>query len=385
MGARVSGFGSLQEIRPGYWRIWVSAGRDPVTGKRRRVSKYVRGTKRQAERALMELVTQVTSKRVATAPARYTVADLLDAWFEEMAPEWREQTRSTQEARIRHLKALLGHVKVRQLDATTIQAAVNTMREQGYAPNTINARLGTLRGAVRRAIELGWLHYDPFLGVRLPQAPRTKGRVLTDEQLEQVLREVRKSRWGLAILLAARTGLRRGEILALRWSDLDWETGELRVERTIIESQDGVKIQPYPKTRSSVRTVVLDEYMLGLLRRHRHQQAVERLKMGPAWQDHDLIFPGKDGRPAGPAGLYNAVARTGKRLGMPWLRPHDLRHAHASQLLAAGWSPADVAERLGHAHAGITMALYAHALPGRQRELVQKLGVGTEVAPNWGD
>jgi len=201
-----------------------------------------------------------------------------------------------------------------------------------------------------------------------------------------ILSEARSSRWGLAILLAAHTGMRAGEILALKWEDIDWESGTLEVKRTVIyKTGSGVSIQDHPKTPSSRRTVVLDDYLLRLLRQHRRQQAEERLRLGPRWEDHGLVFPREDGRPANPSRLQEAIWRIRRRVDIPWLRLHDLRHAHASHLLAAGWSPADVAERLGHSTPAITMSIYAHALPGRQRELVRKLGIGTNMAPIWGD
>lgn len=382
MPRRTPGTGSIQKIRDDYWRIAAPAGKDPETGKRRRIIRYVRGTKRQAEEALLDLLGQVRGDEAPNAPARYTVADLLDDWYAERSPDWAPQTRRTRAGDVKHLKAVLGHVRLRDLDALTIQRAIAKMRAQGYCAGTINGRLSALSGALARAIELGRIKHDPMRGVRRPKTERRSDRVLTEEQLIAVLREARRSRWWLAIVLAAHTGLRRGEVLGLQWRDVDWERAEIRVRRTVITGDDGrPALQDRPKTRAAMRAVAVDPYILGLLRHHRRQQAEERLHMGPEWQDHGLIFPGRDGRPVAPSTIDAVIVSVRKRLGLPWLRLHDLRHAHASHLLAAGINPADVAARLGHSRPSVTLQLYAHALPGRQHELVQRLAFGTKVAP----
>lgn len=384
---RAYGTGSIQKIRDDYWRIVAPAGKDPATGKRRRIVRYVRGTRRQAEIELANLLTKANEGQLPTAPARYTVAELLDEWYEEMAPNWSHNTRRTRDADVKHLKKLLGHIPVRKLTPADVQRAVTKMREQGYVPSTISNRMAVLKGAVSRAMALGLINHDPLRGVRRPPVRRREHHTPDAQQLAAVLEEaLRSSRYGVALLLVARTGLRAGEVMALRWSDVDWDAREIHVRATVIwdKAAQGAVIQPHPKSASSVRRVVLDDDTMRLLRQHRKRQAEERLRMGPRWQDHGLIFPRSDGRPACAQNLGNALRDACRRLGVPEFRVHDLRHAHASHLLAAGWSPVDVAERLGHSSPAVTMSIYAHAIPGRQRELVDKVGIGTKLAPNLG-
>lgn len=222
---RAHGSGSIQQTRAGYWRLTVSAGRDPVTDKRRRVVRYVRGSRRQAEQELRKLLDEISD--APPPPRAYTVADLLDDWFREMEPDWAAQTRMVREADVRHLKCLLGDIRLLELTPRAVQAAVDRMREQGYAPRTIHRRMTALRG-------LGMIRRDPMMGVRLPKLPPKQPRILTQDQVAALAQAAQSTRWGLAILLAAHTGMRIAEILGLRWSDIDWERGLIRVEQIVI-------------------------------------------------------------------------------------------------------------------------------------------------------
>jgi len=165
--------------------------------------------------------------------------------------------------------------------------------------------------------------------------------------------------------LAAMTGLRRGELCALRWPALDLETGRLRVSRALL-CVHGRLVESEPKTARGRRVLDLDAVTIAMLRDHRKAQVKERLLVGPGYQDYGYVFARPDGTPWNPERISSAFDRLVIATGLPRIRLHDLRHTHATHLLAAGTNVRVASERLGHASVAFTLDVYAHALPGQQ-------------------
>jgi integrase len=194
---------------------------------------------------------------------------------------------------------------------------------------------------------------------------------LDEDGLLALLGAARGTRLYVPTLLAAVTGMRRGELLALRWSDVDMETGECRVVRALQETPAGVDFKT-PKTNKDRRTVLLPRLALAALQAHRATQNEEKLLVGAGYQDGDLILARAEGTPWPPSQFSSEFSHLARKHGFK-VRFHDLRHTHASQLLKAGVPVKVVSERLGHATASITLDVYSHVLPGMQREAVEKL------------
>lgn len=168
--------------------------------------------------------------------------------------------------------------------------------------------------------------------------------------------------WVTALTL----GLRRGELLGLRWSDVDFIAKTLSVRQTILRVNGQLVFTP-PKTDRSRRTVPIPAPTLALLRTHRDRQQEERANVGRRWKDHGLVFASTIGTPIEPRNLDRAWQATRSRAGLPWLRLHDLRHACATFLLASGASPRTVMKTLGHSQISLTMNTYAHVLADVER------------------
>jgi integrase len=184
----------------------------------------------------------------------------------------------------------------------------------------------------------------------------------------------------MAVLLAVTTGLRRGEILALRWQDLDLEAGILSVRQSLEETKAGLAFKE-PKSRKARRTVALPALAVEGLRRHRADQARARLMLGPGWQDNDLVCAQHDGRPLRPRSLTHAfVNLLRRRADLARVRFHDLRHSHATLLLRKNVHPKVVSERLGHSTVGITLDVYSHVVPGMQEEAARKIDAALRSA-----
>lgn len=190
-------------------------------------------------------------------------------------------------------------------------------------------------------------------------------QVWSAEELSRFLTASREDRYHGAWWLLASTGMRRGEALGLRWSDIDLDAGRADIRRTLVTTDVQRKGEPgmawgTPKTAKGRRTVALDEGTVTALRAHRARQAQERLALGEGYQDGDLVVCLPDGRPVHPKTLSSHFERLVKRLGLPRVRLHDLRHTHATLALRAGIHPRIVQERLGHANVSITLDTYSH-------------------------
>jgi integrase len=191
--------------------------------------------------------------------------------------------------------------------------------------------------------------------------------VLTENETARLLATAKETRLHAPILLAVATGMRRGEILALRWEDADLAAAKLVVNRTLQQTRGGLSFKQ-PKTAKSRRVVKLGPLVTDALRSHRAALAQERLRFGPTYQDEGLIFPGPDGKPWQPDALTDAFLAFARKHGFPGLRFHDLRHTHATQLLRHGMHPKIVSERLGHSTISITLDTDSHVLPDMQEE-----------------
>ena len=226
--------------------------------------------------------------------------------------------------------------------------------------------------ALAQAVRWGLIARNPAAAIDRPRAGRSETviRALSADEVAALLAAARETWLYEVILLAVATGLRRGELLALRWSDLDLESGLLSVNRAIEETGAGIGFKA-PKTARSRRTLPLPQIAVEALRLHRCAQAERRLTLGPAYFDADLVFATPEGKPWFPSN-FDRAWRTFKRAHGFTFRFHDLRHTHASLLLALGVHPKIVQERLGHASVTMTMDVYSHLLPGVQEAAVAK-------------
>jgi integrase len=177
----------------------------------------------------------------------------------------------------------------------------------------------------------------------------------------------------VAILLGATTGMRRGEVLGLRWSDVDLDAGRLSVRQTLSaprnpDTGQHVPVFGEPKTKQGKRSVPLPAQTVAALRAHRKTQMAERLLVGPGWTDHGLVFCEPDGQPIHPDRFRKRVEHRVQRSGLPPIRFHDLRHTHATLALQAGVHPKIVSERLGHASTSFTLDVYSHVTPSMQQQ-----------------
>lgn len=348
------------------WEITVDLGRDE-SGRRLRHYLTVRGTRRDAERELARVLHDAHSGALAP-PSRMTVAETVERWLEDVAKprvsvrtwEWyAELTR-------RHILPALGNTRLQALRPLQLQRLYVDLGEKGLSQRTILHVHRLLHNILQWAVRAGLVGVNVCDRVEAPRPAPLEVRVLTPEEAAHLLRTASGTDLYLPVILALACGLRRGEVLALKWEDVDLERGVLLVRRSLEQTRSGLRFKEPKGGRA--RAVALPKLAADALRKYRAEQATVRLRRGQYWRDLGLVVCGPDGGPVAPFSLSQRFARLARRAGLSPLRFHDLRHTHASQLLRAGVDLKTVSARLGHRTAVMTLDVYGHVLPGAQEE-----------------
>ena len=355
------------------WLVRVFKDRDGA-GKRRYVNRTVHGAKKDAQRVLTALLQAKNTDMLSVEPARRTVAAWLDEWLELVRPRLGVRTAYDYARTIeRDLRPVLGGIRLAKLSSADVQRFVNDLTARGMKPNTVRLAIAPLRAALREAERQGRLVRNPCDHVTMPRGERIERRVLGPSDAQRLIAVCDGDEtWGSLITVLLMTGVRPGELCALRWSDLDGNT--LRVQRALSFTADGFVVCD-TKTKGSRRAIVLGDLELRALARQRKHQAAQRLKAGAEWQDNDLIFATASGTAHDPRNISRRVLpRLLKSAKLPPMRLYDLRHSSATLLLAGGINPKVVSERLGHATVTLTLDTYSHVLPSMQQEAADVLG-----------
>lgn len=372
------------------WELCISDGLDPATGKQVRTFHAFQGTQRQAEEEHTRLA-RARDLGTHVTPAKITLSDFLDRWLNDHA-RLHVSARTLQGykdlCRL-HVGPGLGKTRLDKLRPAAIQAFYSDRLDRGrvkpgpvkeaqtepdarLSPQTVLHMHRLLHEALATAVTWGLLPRNPAAAVKPPKVRRKEPAILTEKQTAALLEASAGTRLHLPVLLAVASGLRRGELLALRWSDYDLEAGTLSVRRTLSETKEGLSFKE-PKSRTSRRVVALPGFAVEALKEHRKAQAAHRLLVGPGYQDQDLVLPATDGRPWAPNLLTGQFGALVRRLELPSVRFHDLRHGHITQLLLRGVPLKVVSARAGHSGIAITADLYGHLLPGADEQAAAKL------------
>ena len=356
------------------WTVVVELGRDPQTGKRRQLWRSVKGAKKEAQALLVRLLHQ-RDTGIDAPPGKLTVGEYLKRWLIEYArPNTAPKTFRRYEQIVRvHLLPTLTGIPLTKLRPLHIQQVYTQIREEGLSARTALYCHRVVREALQHAVKWQLLARNPADAVEPPRPDRHEIRIPNSEEAGRLLEVAAATPYGTLIYLAMMTGLRRGELLGLRWQDVDLEASVLHVRQTCQWLPREGFIFRQPKTYRSTRPVALSPNTVERLRHHRRREQEQRLRMGPAYKDNGLVFAGGLGAPIHQSSLRNAWLQIVDKADLGHLRFHDLRHAHASLLLKRGVHPKIVSERLGHSGISITMDTYSHVMPGLQVEAVAQL------------
>ncbi len=377
MAKRANGEGSIYRRTDGRWTAAITFV-DPAGRTQRRVV-YGR-TQTEVRRKLADARQRLDAGE-PVKDATMSVAELIDDWIAKSlaASDRRQATKDLYASIARtHLVPTLGTVRLDKLRPSDVEALIAAKRAQGLAPSTVRTIYTVLRAALDIAVRDGLVRRNVTLAIRRPAAVRTEAAYLARAQAERLLEAIRGDRLEAFYRLLLATGLRRGEALALRWTDVDLDAATVRVRWTLTRTSRGLELGE-PKTEKSRRTVPLPRTAVDTLRAHRVAQAAERLALGPAWTEHGLVFPSEIGTPLDPRNVSARFQRLTRGAGLEGVSLHTLRHSAASLLLAAGTHTKVVQEHLGHSSYAITADIYSHVAPAQAREAADRL----DAALTW--
>jgi integrase len=368
------------------WAVVIEAGRDPRTGRRRRVVRSGFDT-RAAARAAARTAIEELAAETATPTGRGTLADWLRMWLDgQRRARVRENTRATDETYVTaYVIPRIGSLRLRDVTPDKLTGFYSDLLREGrirdggpLAPKTVRNVHVMLHRALEDALDEGRIVRNPAGKAKPPpasKAARSPGAMTTwtAEQAQSFLRSVAGDRLAPLWTLALTSGMRRSEMLGLRWRDVDLEDGRCQVAQTIIEVR-GRPTVGRPKTARSARSIDLDEGTVEALREHRRRQAEERLAWGPSYQETELAFATEDGAMPRPSEISRRFGLAVRDSGVPRIRLHDTRHTWATLALQADVHPKVVQERLGHASINITMDTYSHVMRGMGRDAAELVG-----------
>lgn len=377
--------GHLKERSPGHWAIIIDVP-DPVTGKRRRKWHSFKGTKRGAQIEAAKLIAALKNDSYIE-PSKTTVAQFLDKWIDHVKAQVSPKTHERYAQIVKNnLKPAIGATILTKLKPAAIAAAysaalVNGRRDKkegGLSPRSVGHMHRVLKEALGQALRWELIHRNPCDAVDPPKV-EWKPMITYDlDQTVEMLDVLREHPIYMAAMLAVLCGLRRGEICALRWRNVDLVNGQLSVVESLEQTKEGVRFKS-PKTGKG-RTVALSATVIEELRAHRLQRVQDLLKLGAKLSDDETVLAQFDGSVTTPIWISQnwrtAIAKT----SLPRLRFHDLRHAHATHLLKNGINPKIASERLGHSKVGTTLDLYQHVLPGMQEDAAKAVDAALKKA-----
>jgi len=357
---------SPERIARHYGADQIFLGRDPVTGKENNYIETVKGTKTQAKNRVIELEHSLNTGAIID-PSHYTVRELLKDWLRDHAkPNTRVRTYDGYESHVRfHLNPALESIQLHKLQPSHVQKYITDKLESGLSNNTVKAQYRTLSQALRYAVGMQRVGRNVCEAVKPPKVLHTEMNVLDEYQVNDFLDAVRDHRFYNLFHLAVNTGMRRSELLGLRWKDVDGLN--IYVTQVLHHRKGGEIIIEEPKTKQSKRRLDIDPYTA--LELVQYRQGKESL--GVACRDDDLIFIDLDGVPFKWMSIYRVFKSSLEKLEIKGVRFHDLRHTHASLMLKQNVNPKIIQERLGHGSIMITMDTYGHLMPNMQKGAVE--------------
>jgi len=358
------------------WSFTVDIGRDPKTGKRKQKTVSGFRTKKEAEAACAELLSQLHRGYIIDH-SNQTVAEYLKEWLEDYAkPKLKPSTFSRYESVIRVLAIPeLGKIPLKDLKIHHCQKFLNQLLKLGRKSSYISFVHRVLHAAFEQAVELEKIPRNPFDHVKGPKVTREKKNTWSVEEIQKFLQAAKSynPNYYIAYLIAIHTGMRKAEVLALRWEDIDFENKRISVTQSVMIHQ-GQYITSDLKTTSSSRVITIDDVLIAELKKHKVLQNQQKLALGSGYEDRQLVCATPIGHFLSPNMANQHMRKICEIAGMPYIRFHDLRHTHATLLLKLGENVKVVSERLGHSTSRITLDIYSHVTPDMQEAAAQKIG-----------
>ncbi|NHN33501.1 site-specific integrase [Paenibacillus agricola] len=347
------------------WSFTLDLGKDPITNKRKQGGDSGFKTKKEAEKACAEMITEFERGNLSSASSKITLAKFMAEFLENtIKNEVGKNTYMTQRGQVNnHIIPQLGHIKLQKLTPMDIQKFYSNLMGEGISPGTIQ-NIGNILGkTLRAAQEWGYVTKNVASVVKRPSYRPSASKPWNQEEMDTFLDKTRNSRFHAAYVIALTTGMRIGEICALNWDDVDLKSGIIQVNKTVVYADKVLFIKDSTKNGLS-RNINIPNFVVGYLKKYKLEQKPNSL---------NLVVPGVKNEI-----VYNSAFRKTFKgdiiaAGVPEIKPHDMRHAHATTLLQSGENIKVVQERLGHTNVTTTLSTYSHVMPNMQKTLADNL------------
>jgi integrase len=360
--------GSITKRGASSWRLTFDVA--SASGGRKQRTCTVHGTKVQAEAELRKLLV-AKDEGTLVDPSRQTVGEYMSAWLNSALDRSPKTLERYQELAARQVLPHLGSMPLQKLKPEHLSTWHAKLIDGGLSAQTVVHAHRVLSLCLKRAVESGTLTRNVAAVRKPPKVEAHEVEILTPDQVTAVLAAL-SDHWLHPIAsLALATGMRRGELLALQWSEVDLDRAVLRVERSVEETKAGLRTKP-PKTKRGRRNIGLSADTVAMLREHRRSQRETRLAIGQGGQPV-LVFSNIEGGMLSPNGVSRSWRQTCKAKKLPRVQFHALRHTHASTLIRAGVDVLTVSRRLGHSSPSMTLDVYAHLMEGADAAAVKAI------------
>lgn len=362
----------IKEKKKGFY-FRIDVGKDPFTGKRKQASFGPFRTKTEAKKELLKIKNQVDDGSYFKESTE-DFSMFMERWFNTSYKRTVEiTTAKSREYVIRnHIMKYFQHKKINEITTFDIDSFYVDKLDSGYSGAYIRQMHNLLNQAFDQAVRWSLIKVNPVKNAKPPKVKSEEKITWTVDEVNRFLNLIKDSSMEIPYLLAIFTGMRRGEVLGLKWDDVDFENKKIRIKRSLCFVSGKGLIFKEPKTKKSKRQISISQHVVNVLKKHKQKQEFQKEKLGVQYQDNNLIVCTDDGKPLDPRNLLRQFYRLIEEANVPRISFHDLRHTHATILMQQGENPKVVSERLGHSRVGITLDLYSHVSDDLQEQAAEK-------------
>lgn len=364
--------------RNGNYQIIIEFPRDPKTGKRNRKYKTLKGvTKKQAEKIMRDMITEL-ERGTYIEESPQTVAEWLDKWYETFKkPGISVTTQRGYEGQIKGIKACeIASKRLQDVTHMDVQDWVNNLSQHSpitgkpLSPKTVKNIFNNLNAAMKKAVDSDMIRKNPCNGVELPKCQKYQGQVYDEEDVKKLMSACEGTEMEIPVTLAVTLGLRRGELLALKWSKIDFEKLTITIDENLVETSKSINnsrvITKDPKTTNGIRTIKITDMLANRLKKHKVECSKNKLFMGSKYNPGDYVVCQTNGSPYLPNTLSRMFRKLLLKNNLKIIRLHDLRHTNATLMMKNGISAKEAQLRLGHSDVSVTLGTYSHVLPSME-------------------
>jgi len=369
------GSGTIRQRPDGRWEARYTVGRDSGTGKQKQKSIY--GDTQQDVLKQLRQIQAAIDNGTYTEPSKMTVGQWMDIWLAEYLGGVKSATVYSYTTRTNnHIKPAVGSVPLQKLNAHTIQGFYNSLqKEKGLSPKTIKNMHGLFHGALKQAVKIGYIRFNPSEACTLPRVERKEVKPLDENDIELFVDAIKGQPYEDIYIIDLFTGMRQGEILGLTWDCVDFKQGVIYINKQLQkEKGKGGQYLLAPLKNDKPRKIAPADIVFQRLKAAAVRQKAMKLKAGQAWNNpNDLVFTNEVGKHLAHVTVYKHFKRIVRSIGMDDTRFHDLRHSYAVAALQSGDDVKSVQEALGHHTAAFTMDVYGHVTDKMRRESAERM------------